>query len=357
MTLKKTTVKKKTKKHLKNLKIKKSRLKQQKRSNTKKIKNYYRNFKFDIKILSKSDMITSKDFKKYNVDNILTGHSIGSDRFKFYIPKKDNKDDIKNNNNIYLLKSVRENERENNYLLQSLNEVFASLIYNRIFKFYTPYISLVYVNKNEKYNDNNFLVSSKVENKIGGLYIKLKKNNKLEFINSFLVNCILANKDAYGSGNLYYVKKDIQNNFDKELRINYIDVGGSMIYKPKGKTKESFINNSNPTEHIDYIKFKPHLFNQVNKINMVSQSLYYLQKINSKINIENEINKIIIEINIYIEIFLKNFVINKKLSNIQKTKIIKDCKNMLETNKSHLIRRYKWYLENKNKVLKDIKKL
>ena len=302
------------------------------------------------------------------MDNILTGHSIGSDRFKFYIPKKDNKDNIKNNiknnnNNIYLLKSVRENERENNYLLQSLNEVFASLIYNRIFKFYTPYISLVYVNKDnnktnlDKYDDNNYLVSSKVENKIGGLYIKLKKNNKLEFINSFLVNCILANKDAYGSGNLYYVKKDINNNFDRELRINYIDVGGSMIYKPKGKTKESFINYSNPTEHIDYIKFKPHLFNQVNKINMVSQSLYYLQKLNSKINIENEINKIILEIIIYLEKFLKTFVINKKLSNIQKTKIIKDCKNMLETNKTHLIKRYKWYLDNKNKVLDDFKKI
>lgn len=352
MALKNIAYKKQTKTQLKKFKkLKNSKLKQLRKFKTKKIKNYYRNFKFEIKILDKDDIITSKDFKKYDVNNILTGHSIGSDRFKFYINKSNNK------NNIYLLKLVRDNERNNNYLLQSLNEVFASLIYNRIFKFYTPYISLVYINNNEKYNDNNYLVSSKVENKIGGLYIKLKNNNKLEFMTSFLVNCILANKDAYGSGNLYYVKKDLQNNFNKGLRINYIDVGGSMIYKPKGKTKESFINNSNPTEHIDYIIFKPRLFNQVNKINMILHSFNYLEKLNSEINIENEINKIILEIYNILKNFLNNFVINKKLSNIQKTKIIKDCKNMLETNKTHVIRRYKWYLNNKKQVLDDIKKI
>jgi hypothetical protein len=324
---------------------------------------YFRNYKFKVIKLTKEKLIQKSNLKSNGLENVIEVHNKLEDRFQFYKNK---------NNETFILKQVRHIPRNNNYLLQSINEIFASYIVNKVFKFYSPHLNLCYLNTKDKntkdikntlskynnYDDKNYYVLSKIEDKIGSEHFKVKKNNDADFINSFLMNCIMANWDIYVAGNMYYVNKN-SNNTNKTMndyRINFLDVGGSMIYRAMGATKDSFINNSEPNEHITLIQYNKQLFNKYDLIKLLEDSYDYLNKLSSLDTIKNKITKFINNIlNIFTNFIYKTNFTN--LSKKEKNKIIKDCENILETNKTHLIRRYKWYLDNKNKVLDDIKKI
>lgn len=127
----------------------------------------------------------------------------------------------------------------------ALNEVMASLVYNKVFKLYGPILHLVYAKDSKQYADTNYLVATKYED------INKHSSHTYEFgdyIKGIIIDSIMANWDISVPGNYYKIDKNANNNTKPDTRFLRLDVGGTLILRAMGEDKLPFINSTAPNE-------------------------------------------------------------------------------------------------------------
>ena len=166
----------------------------------------------------------------------------------------------------------------------AINEVLASIIYNKVYK--VDAIELFFVVNDSIANAQKYMVASKsliidsceqmthdcndmISNKIKGV------------VEPFIVDCILANWDVGEIGNVGIIKTATGR---KAFRI---DVGGSLLYRALGQAREY---RACPTEHetffkpnyVSYKLFKnirkkqiPQMFNIISKVDLYIFDMIY----------------------------------------------------------------------------------
>ena len=294
-------------------------------------KLYYRNY--DIQFYNLSRFLNIKIFKSPHHDD---------NRFR----------EVKYNGNKYIIKQHRTNSKkdyenafltsntfftfDNIKLLLSINEIMASVIYNRVFKLYSPEIILVQDDNNTYNGTKEYMVGSKMENNL-----KNFDNTKFDdIIKGFLVDCIMANWDIMEGGNSYYTDKNSNNNSKLLNRITRLDVGGTMQFRAQGLPKIPFIQNTPPVEHITLIKYNNFYKDNIGK-NELDISMNYIKSIYEKEKF-TQLDKVRDDLlNKMRQLFGSNYI------------IMADIYNLVNINIIQIKRRWLWYLIEYSKLYKD----
>ena len=287
-------------------------------------------------------------YRKYDIQ--FYNLSIFSDIKPFTTSHGDNRfREVNYNGNKYIIKQHRTNSKkdyenafltsntfftyENTKLLLSINEIMASVIYNRVFKLYSPEIILVQ-DDNNTYNANKeYMVGSKMENNL-----KKFDNTKFEdIIKGFFADCIMANWDIMVGGNTFYTNKNTSNNSPLPNRITRLDVGGSMYFRAQGLPKIPFIQNTPPGEHISLINHNVFYKANIGK-NELDISMNYIKSIYEKEKF-TKLDKVRDDLlNKMRELFGSNDI------------IIADIYNLVNINIIQIKRRWLWYLIDYNNL-------
>ncbi len=128
----------------------------------------------------------------------------------------------------------------------ALNEVMASLLYNKAFKLYGPILHLVYSKDSKKYKGTNYLVATKYED-----INKYSEHNHdfIDYKKGIIIDSIMANWDIAVTGNYYQIGKNNGNtNSSNESRFLRLDVGGCLLLRALGADKLPFITGEEPNE-------------------------------------------------------------------------------------------------------------
>lgn len=149
----------------------------------------------------------------------------------------------------YFLKimSVPQHYNYNNFdFVLALNEVMASLLYNKVFKLYGPILQLVYSKESTWYQGTNYLVATKYED------INKYSDHNHDFIDykkGIIIDSIMANWDIAIAGNYYQIDKNSGNtNTTNKSRFLRLDVGGCLLLRAQGEDKIPFIFGEAPNE-------------------------------------------------------------------------------------------------------------
>jgi hypothetical protein len=255
-----------------------------------------------------------------NIKSFHSNHIEGNERFSL--------GKLKSKNIEYVIKKLRtlKNPYKYDNLLISLNEVMASLIYNRVFKLYVPEIILI--NNNELY-----MVGSKLDKNLKPF--KINKSHP-DIIKGFIVDCIMANWDVIIKGNIFYTKKNIENISSQKKRIIRLDVGGSMYFRAMGDIKYLFLEKIPPNEHNTLKEFNQYFKKYITK-KALSISIGYIKSI---YNLQKftELNKIRKEILYKMKKYFKNYEDYENIMNL--------ISNLVNTNIKQIKYRWKWYINN-----------
>jgi hypothetical protein len=293
--------------------------------------SYYRNY--DIQFYNLSIFSNIKIFKSpYNYDNRFREVKYNGNKYIIKQHRTNSKKDYKN----ALLTSNTFFTFDNIKLLLSINEVMASVIYNRVFKLYSPEIILVQDDNNTYNGNKEYMVGSKMENNL-----KNFDNTKFDdIIKGFFVDCIMANWDILKGGNSYYIDKNSNNNSKLPNRITRLDVGGSMQFRAQGLPKIPFIQNTHPIEHNTLLKHNYFYKDNIGK-NELDISMNYIKSIYEKEKF-TQLDKVRDDLlNKMRQLFGSNY------------KIMADIYNLVNINIIQIKRRWLWYLIEYSKLYKD----
>ena len=299
---------------------------------------YYRDYNINLYKISDNEKDGRNDF--HNIVPFATLHNDGrfrscalnTTKAEYIIKLLRQVDSIDGpnppTNNIIIFKLFKKIQ-QNYKLLICINEIMASLIYNRVFKLYSPEIILVYdINKNE------YIIGSRKDKTIN------KKKNITDLpihddiIYGFLVDCIMANWDIVASDNSFITKKNNNNKSLLNDRITRLDVGGSMFFRAMGDFKLSFINNEPPIEHDTLISKNTTVYSKI--LNLLPISTKYIKEI-YELEKFNKIDEVRYDL-----LSKMRELFDKDIDNMANIYIL------VNTNIIQLKRRWVWYLVNKN---------
>lgn len=153
----------------------------------------------------------------------------------------------KTGNIEYFLKimSIPTNYKYFDFVL-ALNEVMSSLLYNKVFKLYSPILHLVYSKESSGYKGTNYLVATKYED-----INKYSKHNHdfIDYKKGIIIDSIMANWDIAIAGNYYQIDKNNGNtNTTNKSKFLRLDVGGCLLLRAQGEDKIPFISAEDPNE-------------------------------------------------------------------------------------------------------------
>ena len=236
----------------------------------------------------------------------------------------------------YILKLAKETPREYNDFLVCLNEVMASLVYNRVFNVYAPRLILVY-NNIAVPDFPNWLIASKIETLININWRddirEITTNYEFDFQKTFLVDCIMANWDLFVRGNTFKIQKDATNNSVTALRIMRLDVGGSMAFRAQGEDKPQW--NGDPDEHITFRAIRDYIRPHVTRAVLRKSKAYVSKIFRTKHLVLRNILKEITDV-------LEKIPIGNDDDEIMLDRAI----TLVSTNTSRILSRWNWYVNN-----------
>jgi hypothetical protein len=260
-------------------------------------------------------------------------------------PIKESKEVIRN---LYIIKDVlkkrdmnKEVKKDDYVIRRIINEILASLIYNKVYNCKTFDYFLV---KGQicKSPGVNYFIGSEYDDTI-----TYNLNNHVkQVLNGFIVDCIMSNWDVYNNNNI---------GIKENKEVIRTDVGGALAYRGVGDFKVSFFNNyTNLQDH------KTFFTDTRNKSGDILRGLYNSLLETEKKEFGDIIYKKVYEV-ITIEFITIEFI-KQKLIEI-KTEELKTYLDVFKNPEYEdyinqiielVVKRHNWYIQNKTQVIEAI---